>query len=132
MARKKINRNIPDATPRHLWLATLGLAVIARRQAAANAAQMVERAVDLRAQAMNAVAQVQSNAVSLAGDLRSQIEAGAMQIVRTVESNASPLIAKFKPAKAKRAVRRGRKPVAKTVRRTAAKKTNTVRRTRKA
>jgi hypothetical protein len=139
MARKKITRTRTasirtDASPRHLWLAGLGMAVIAGRESMAAVSGAAQRVALVRKQAIAAVGQAQSNVRSTVADLRSQIETGAGEIVGKLESTAQPLIAKFKPTKAKRAVRRGRPPGSKNVRRavkqTEAKKT--VRRSRKA
>lgn len=130
MARKKIIRTAPDATPRHLWLAGLGLAVIAQRQTAAAAAQAVDRVVRTRRQAVAAVGQAQSTLIETAGEVRGRIEAGAAQLGSTLETRLAPLVARFRPAKAKRVVRRGRKPGSKNVRRTV--KKVTARRARKA
>jgi len=118
MARKKITRTAPDATPRHLWLAGLGLAVLAKRQTVAATAQAVDRARQARRQAVAAVGQAQSKLIETAGELRGQIESGVAQAGRNLESTLAPLIARFKPAKAKRVVRRGRKPGSKNARRT--------------
>ncbi len=130
MARKKIIRTAPDATPRHLWLAGLGLAVIAQRQTAAAAAQAVDRVVRTRRQAVAAVGQAQSTLIETAGEVRGRIEAGAAQLGSTLETRLAPLVARFRPAKAKRVVRRGRKPGSKNVRRTV--KKVTAKRARKA
>ncbi len=118
MARKKITRTAPDATPRHLWLAGLGLAVLAKRQTVAATAQAVDRVAQTRRHAMAAVGQAQSKLIETAGELRGQIESGVAQAGRNLESALAPLVARFKPAKAKRVVRRGRKPGSKNVRRT--------------
>ncbi len=131
MARKKITRTAPNATPRHLWLAGLGLAVIAKRQTVAAAAQTVDRVGQSRRQAIAAVGQAQSKLIETADELRGRIENGVALAGRNLESALSPLVARFRPAKAKRAVRRGRKPGSKNVRRTTAKKV-TAKRARKA
>lgn len=130
MARKKIIRTAPDATPRHLWLAGLGLAVIAQRQTATAAAQAVDRVVRTRRQAVAAVGQAQSTLIETAGEVRGRIEAGAAQLGSTLETRLAPLVARFRPAKAKRVVRRGRKPGSKNVRRNV--KKVTAKRARKA
>lgn len=130
MARKKITRTAPNATPRHLWLAGLGLAVMAQRQTAAAATQTADRVAKTRRQAKAAVEQAQSKLIETADELRNQIENGVTQAGRSLETVLAPLVAKFKPAKAKRTVRRGRKPGLKNVRRTA--KKVTAKRARKA
>lgn len=137
MARKKTTRNIPafapTATPRHLWLAGLGLASIARKQSMTAANDAADRVMQARRQATAAVDQAQSNLITAASELRTRLETGVAQLGNTLETTLSPLVARFKPAKADRAVRRGRKPGSKNVRRTAAKKTTkAVKRTRKA
>lgn len=122
MARKKITRIVPDANARHLWLAGLGLAVMAGRTTVATATQAVDRAIQARRQAIAAVGQAQSMLVETAGELRDQIGNGVAHATQKIETVLVPLVAKFKPGKAKRATRRGRKPVAKkNVRRTAKK-----------
>ncbi len=133
MARKKTARTLnarirTDASPRHLWLAGLGMAVIAGREGKAAVADARKRVSRVRKQAIATIGQAQSNMLSAAADLRSQIETGTSEIVAKLEANVEPLIAKFKPAKAKRAVRRGRPPGSKNVRRAAQKKTGAVRR----
>ncbi len=136
MARKKIARTLnarirTDASPRHLWLAGLGMAVIAGREGKAVVVDAAQRVARARKQAIATIGQAQSNMLSAAADLRSQIETGANEIVGKLEANVEPLIAKFKPAKAKRVVRRGRPLGSKNVRRTA-KKAKVVTRARKA
>lgn len=131
MARKKIIDTTPSANGRHLWLAGLGLASMAGRQTVATATQTVDRVAQTRQQARAAIAQAQSTLINTVTDLRARAEAGAVQIGGRIEAVVSPLIAKFKPAKAKHAVRRGRKPGTKAVRRTA-KKTTVAKRAREA
>lgn len=137
MARKKITGktriSTPAATPRHLWLAGLGLASMARKQGFAAVGGAADRVVEARRQATAAVGQVQSNLTAAACELRTRIETGAAQLGNTLETTLSPLVARFKPAKAKRTARRGRKPGSKNVRRATATKTvKAVKRARKA
>ena len=127
MAREKKTRNTPDstpnATPRHVWLAGLGLASIARKQSMTAANDAAERVIEARRQAAAAVGHAQSSLIAAVGELRTRFETGAAQLGNTLGTTLSPLVAKFRPAKAKRTVRRGRKPGSKNVRRTAATKT---------
>ncbi len=127
MARKKITHTAPEATPRHFWLAGLGLAVIAQRQTAAAATQAVDRVFRTRREAVAAVGQAQSKLIETAGQVRGRLESGAAQLGSTLETALSPLMARFRPMKATRVVRRGRKPGSKNVRRTTAKKVTTKR-----
>lgn len=150
MARTKKSRtvrNAPpvDATPRHLWLAGLGLAVIARRQSIAAAGNLVRRAADARRQAVDAVADARSTLVDTAQSVRAQVEAGAGEAYGRIETVAgeafgrieaavAPLAARFGLAKPRRTARRTRKPAAKkAVRRATAARTakTPVRRSRK-
>lgn len=130
MARKTITRTAPNATPRHLWLAGLGMAIIAKRQTAAAATLAIDRVAQTRRQAMAVVGQAQSKLIETAGEVRGRLGAGAAQLGSTIETTLSPLVARFKPAKAKRVVRLGRKPGSKNVRRTV--KKVTAKRARKA
>lgn len=131
MARKKITHTVPNTSARHLWLAGLGFASIATRQTAATAAQAADQVVQARRQAAVAMSQAQSGVIAAVSDLRTRIETGVTQFGGSLEATLSPLMAKFKPVKAKRAVRRGRKPLVKNVRR-AVKKTKPAKRARKA
>lgn len=134
MARKKIVTTAPNPNARHLWLAGLGLASMAGRGTVATATRTAERIADARRQAVAAVGQAQSTLIETAGELRERIEVGVAQAGLKLEDALAPLVAKFKPGKAKRVARRGRKPAAKkTTRRATAKKTaKPVRRGRKA
>lgn len=129
MARTKKSRTARtaapvDASPRHLWLAGLGLAVIARRQGQAAAEALVTRLVDARRQAVDAVIEARSNLVDVAQSARAQVEAGATEAYGKIEAVAgeaygkietavAPLAARFGLAKPRRATRRTRKPAAK-------------------
>lgn len=129
MARKSSPRMAPTATPRHFWLAGLGFVSIAGRRTAATAGEMAGRAVRARKDALAAMQKARSRATSATVELRDRIEAGADRLNVAVDQMLSPLVAKFKPAKAKRVARRSRKPVAKNARRTAATKAKVARRT---
>jgi hypothetical protein len=122
MARKKITRTTPDANARHLWLAGLGLASMAGRTTVATASQAAERVARARRETIAAVGQAQSLLVETAGAVRDQIGHGVAQVGEKIEAALAPLVAKFKPGKAKRTTRRGRKPIARNNVRRAAKK----------
>ncbi len=134
MARKKITRTVPNPNARQLWLAGLGLASMAGRGTVAATTQTVDRIAEARRQTTAAVEQAQARLIETAGELRSRVEVGVAQAGLRIEDALAPLVAKFKPGKAKRA-RRGRKPAArKPARRASAKKpaTKPARRARKA
>lgn len=130
MARKKITRTVPTANARHFWLAGLGLVSMAARTTASTTAQAVDRIGQARSQARSAMDQAQSRLIDTAAGLRDRLELGVAEAGLKLDEALSPLMAKFKPAKAKRAVRRSRKPAAKKTARRAVRKP-VARRTRK-
>ncbi len=130
MARKKITRTVPTANARHFWLAGLGLVSMAARTTATTTAQAADRIGQARSQALSAVDQVQARLVDTAADLRGRIELGVAEAGLKLDKALSPLVAKFKPGKAKRGTRRTRKPAAKKAARRPARKP-AVRRARK-
>ena len=118
MARKTSPRTAPTATPRHFWLAGLGFVSIASRRTVAGVGAVADRAARARQDALTAVRQAGSQATAATTELRDRIEATAGRVNTALEQAISPLVARLKPAgKAKRATRRGRKPVAKKARR---------------
>lgn len=122
MARKTSSRIAPTATPRHFWLAGLGFASIASRRTVAGVGAVAGRAARARQDALMAVRHAGSQATAATAELRERIETTAGRVNAALEQAISPLVARLKPAgKNKRAVRRGRKPVAKKARRTAPK-----------
>lgn len=139
MARTKKSRTVRNAAPadttaRHLWLAGLGLAVMARRQSLAAADSLARRVADARRQAVETAIDTRNTLTDAALTLRAQVEAGAGEAYGRIEAAVAPLAARFGLAKPRRATRRARKPVAKKVsRRAPAARTarKPVRRTRK-
>jgi hypothetical protein len=127
MARKTLSRNVrarkvvtldtPAPNARQLWLAGLGLAAMAGRNAVDAVRTTAERVADARRQAIagveqarTSVEQARTGLVEAAADLRDRVEAGVASAGFRLESALAPLVEKFKPGKGKRAVRRGRKP----------------------
>ena len=115
MARTKQTRTVrnTDTTARHLWLAGLGLAVIARRQGVAAADALARRASGARRQAADAVVDSRNSLTDAALALRAQVEAGAGDAFGRIESAVAPLVERFGRGKSRRATRRTRKPTAK-------------------
>ncbi|MFC3551802.1 hypothetical protein ACFOLC_12385 [Lysobacter cavernae] len=101
---KRTSRAANGTTLRHLWLASLGLAVMARREALAAGVQVI------------------GHADALQRRVRGQVEPRVVQFSAEVEARLAPVLEKLglKPAKAKRPQRVTRK-VAKPVRRAARK-----------
>ncbi|MFT4177892.1 MAG: hypothetical protein QM612_00275 [Thermomonas sp.] len=120
-ATRKPQSNALDPTPRHLWLASLGALVAARRESKAavlRAAGKVEAAV---ADARKAVRRAETELRSGIDGVRDQVAPKVACISNEVEARLAPIVAKLglkrKPA------RKTRKPAAKkaTARRTSRK-----------
>ena len=108
-----------EPTPRHLWLASLGALVAARREskaAAKRAATKVENAV---ADARYAIRRAEADLRGGIDGVRSQVEPKVQKFSGEVEARLAPIVAKLglKP-KTKRAPRKAGKTAAKSVRRT--------------
>ena len=113
-----------DPTPRHLWLASLGLLVAARREGMATVECAVNRAGtaadDLRKTARKAERQLRDTV----DGLRGQIEPAIARVGSEVEARLAPVLGKLGLAKpkARRPARKPRKAPAKASRRTTARK----------
>ena len=122
--RRKPARLNADPTPRHLWLASLGLLVAARREGIATVECAVNRAGtaadDLRKTARKAERQVRDTV----DGLRGQIEPAIARVGSEVEARLAPVLGKLGLAKpkARRPARKPRKAPAKASRRTTARK----------
>jgi hypothetical protein len=122
-ARKVVTLDTPAPNARQLWLAGLGLAAMTGRNAVGAVRSTAERIADARRQAIAGVEQARSSVeetveqartsfIEATADLRDRVEAEVARAGFRLESALAPLVEKFKPGKAKRAVRRGRKPAA--------------------
>ena len=111
-----------DATPRHLWLASLGLLVAGRREGRHLLQQAQAKAATAAADARKAVRQAEAGVRGSLGTVRQQVEPKVQSLGSEVEARLAPIVAKLglKPA-GKRAVRKARKAPAKAVRRVARK-----------
>lgn len=131
MVAKKNSRAAKETTLRHVWLAAIGAAVVARREARTAFEIAVEETGKLRERAIGFAAD--AGAVARGGlmTVREQVEPQFQQLSAEVEARLAPLLAKLglqpqthKPARkakkkpaAKKAVRRAtRKPATRTVR----------------
>lgn len=108
-ARKKSNTLEP--TPRHLWLASLGLLVAARREGKAAAGRAVTRAESAVANAQKAVKQVEADLRGSLDEVRGQVQPKVAKFSNEVEARLAPVLDKL--GLKKQAKRRGRKPAAK-------------------
>jgi len=119
MVAKKNSRYAKETTLRHLWLAALGAAVVARREARTAAGNAVQEAGKLGGRAVRVA--VDAAAVARGGALTvaERIEPKFERIGGEIESRLAPLLAKLGiAAKTRRPVRKTRRPAAKS-RRTA-------------
>ena len=111
-----------DATPRHLWLASLGLLVAGRREGRHLLQQAQAMAATAADDACKAVRQAEAGLRGSLGTVRQQVEPKVQSLGAEVEARLAPIVAKLglKPA-GKRAARKARKAPAKAVRRVARK-----------
>ena len=111
-----------DATPRHLWLASLGLLVAGRREGRHLLQQAQAKAATAADDARKAVRQAEAGLRGSLGTVRQQVEPKVQSLGAEVEARLAPIVAKLglKPAR-KRAARKARKASAKAVRRMARK-----------
>ena len=121
-----------DATPRHVWLAYLGLLVAARREAKAAVVRAVTTAETTASDVRKATQQAEKELCGRVGELRSQVRPSVIKFSSDVEARLAPVLDKLGlKKKAKRAPRKARKSAAKATRRTTVRKA-TKRTTRKA
>ena len=107
-----------DATPRHLWLASLGLLVAGRREGRQLLLQAQARAAGAAGDARKAVQQAEAGLRGGLYNVRRQVETKGQQLSADVEARLAPIVAKLGLKSAgKRASRTGRKAPAKAVRR---------------
>ena len=121
---RKTASNI-EATPRHVWLAYLGLFVAARREGKAAISRAVAKAEATSNDMRKATRQAEKELRGRVDELRSQVQPKVMQFSGDVEARLAPVLDKLglkKAGKAKRAPRKARKTAAKATRRTTARK----------
>ena len=114
-ATRKTQAAALEPTPRHLWLASLGMLVAARRESkvvAKRAASKVEATI---ADARYALRRAEADLRAGVDGVRSQVEPKMQKLSGGVEARLAPIVAKLglKP----KATRKTRKPAAKAVRR---------------
>lgn len=104
-----------EPTPRHLWLASLGMLVAARRESkvvARRAASQVEAAI---ADARYALRRAEAELRAGVDGVRSQVEPKMQKLSGDVEARLAPIVAKL--GLKSKAARKARKPATKAVRR---------------
>jgi hypothetical protein len=118
-ATRKTKAATLEPTPRHLWLASLGVLVAARRESKAVAKRAVGKVEATIADARYALRRAEADLRAGVDGVRSQVEPKVQKLSHDVEARLAPIVAKLglKP----KASRNTRKPAKKAVRRTARK-----------
>ena len=107
-----------EPTPRHLWLASLGLLVAARRESKAAAQRATAKVENTIADARYAIRRAEANLRASVDDVRNQVEPKVQKLSQDVEARLAPIVAKLGlTPKAKRAPRKARKTAVKATRR---------------
>ncbi|MEI2430303.1 hypothetical protein RDV84_17470 [Lysobacter yananisis] len=106
----------PTTTLRHLWLAGLGLAAVARREALAGAGRAAGQVEALQRRVREAASDARGNVVDGIENVRGQVEPKVVQFSAEVEARLAPVLDKLglKGQRKPRAQRKGRKPAAKS------------------
>jgi hypothetical protein len=107
---RKTKTTALDPTPRHLWLASLGMLVAARRESQAAAMRAASKVEDTLADARYALRRAEADLRAGVDGVRSQVAPTVACISSEVEARLAPIVAKLglKPD-SKRAPRKARK-----------------------
>jgi hypothetical protein len=118
-ATRKTRAATLEPTPRHLWLASLGMLVAARRESKAVVQRATSTFENTIADARYAIRRAEADLRAGVDGVRSQVEPKVQKLSGEVEARLAPIVAKLglKP----KATRKTRKPATKAVRRTARK-----------
>ncbi len=118
-ATRKPQATALEPTPRHLWLASLGALVAARRESKAAVKHATTKVENTIADARYAIRRAEADLRGSIDGVRSQVEPKVQKLSSEVEARLAPIVAKLGlTPKAKRAPRKARKTAAKQVRRT--------------
>jgi hypothetical protein len=103
-----------ETTLRHLWLAGLGLAVIARREALAGAGRAAGRVEALQQRVRDLASDARRNVRGGIENVRDQVEPKVIKFSADVEARLAPVLDKLGLKSGKpRSQRKSRKPAAK-------------------
>lgn len=121
--KKKATRKTRAAalapTPRHLWLASLGMLVAARRESKAVATRAAGKVETTIADARYALRRAEADLLAGVDGMRRQVEPKMHKLSGDVEARLAPIVAKL--GLTPKAVRKTRKPATRAVRRIARK-----------
>lgn len=114
--RNKTAAKSPNPTLRHVWLAGLGLVVVARREALAGGARALDRIGSLQRRAQGLVADARDNVRGGIENVRGQVEPTVVKFSAEVEARLAPVLDKLglkgsnKPRRGARKPRKAAKP----------------------
>ncbi|ALN62470.1 hypothetical protein GLA29479_1592 [Lysobacter antibioticus] len=111
MKRKKPAAS--ETTLRHVWLAGLGLVVLARREAIAAAGRGIGRVDALQRRVRDFADDARSNVRGGIENVRDQVEPKVVKFSAEVETRLAPVLDKLGLKKPKRGQRKARKAAAK-------------------
>lgn len=112
-AKKKPKSKLQETTLRHLWLAGLGVAAIARRETVNAANDAIAKAVSLKSQAGKLADEAQANVLGGIASVREQGEVKASQFSADIEARLAPVLVKLGLKPAPKMAARSRKPAKK-------------------
>jgi hypothetical protein len=103
-----------EPTPRHLWLASLGALVVARRESKAAMRRMASTLENGVADARYAIRRAEAELRAGVDGMRTQVEPKLQKLSKDVEVRLAPIVAKLGlEPKSRRAPRKTRKTAAK-------------------
>ena len=112
--RKNKTTSTIEPTLRHVWLASLGLLVAARRESMAAAQRATAKAEGAIADARKAVKRAEADLRGGIEGMRDQVQPKVLKFSSEVEARLAPVLDKLGlKSKLKRAARKTRKPAAK-------------------
>jgi hypothetical protein len=103
-----------ETSLRHVWLAGLGLAVVARRQALLTGDRVAGQAIELKRHALAVADEARANVVGGLDSVRGQVESRVVQFSTQVEARLAPVLDKLglKGTAHQRPTRKARKTTA--------------------
>lgn len=120
-ATRKPQAAVLEPTPRHLWLASLGMLVAARRESQALVQRAASKLESSVADARYAIRRAEADLRASVDGVRSQVEPKMQKFSHDVEARLAPIVAKLglKPKAPRKARKTATKPVRRSVRKPA-------------
>ena len=114
-ATRKTHAAALEPTPRHLWLASLGMLVAARRESRAAIQRAAGKLEATVADARYAIRRAEADLRTGVDGVRNQVTPAVQKLSHDVEARLAPIVAKL--GLTPKAARKTRKPATKAVRR---------------